>query len=483
MNNQVNDKRTDSRLPLYLNESALVDIRHKGGKITGSMVDLGSNGIGIGIREQLSWQIFKEGDVLEIQIRSGPTQVSWPLLCKVRHTYLHDSTDIPHLILGIQVSGSIAKAVPTSHKRLNKVYRCPDLVKPNAFCTDPIFFSETLHFQVTSIIASGFLGRTSRRNKTLFPGELLDLNIMIPNTGEFFTQVIIVDVRGDIEDERYKEVEFEFVGPSAALLCALGEFILTFSRDLDVTTLKEDGFFVDTIFRALKSTFASSESDWKDILSLRLTAFHSVGKSLDKKSPDEMRDRFDAFSRQVIVRSSGKVVGAGRMVFVGNNLDRSEHYALGLKIPKFLCEGGFLEFSRFCSDISFRGADIFTELMRQTFYIAARSPHKYILANCNPDLWNVYRRLGFRKIGKPFEAFGRKDCSLIFVSVEDLVFRGRRASLALWNHTVWPIEKEASTRLDRRRWRPWILINDLLAPAISHIRREKSYNSFKSRKK
>lgn len=234
---------------------------------------------------------------------------------------------------------------------------------------------------------------------------------------------------------------------------------------------------------SLQTEFLSSDSDWERILKLRLHAYHSVGKMMDRLDHWEMEDRFDAFSRHIVASVGEKVVGSARVVLVGKDLEKSEHHSIGLKIPDYIVEHGFVEFSRFCVHADFRGSDIFVALMRKGGYLSFLSKHRYIIANCNPDLWPVYKSIGFRKIGEPFEAFGRSDCMLISLDLRLNNINSLRTNFFAFNQIVYVPYEQHIQKLGINKNDFWLTVHRFLHPTINRLLTKKAYRKYKKTRK
>src|SRR5690606_13571013 len=105
-----------------------------------------------------------------------------------------------------------------------------------------------------------------------------------------------------------------------------------------------------------------------------------------------------------------QLVGAARIVFVGKDLERSEHHSLKIPIPSRLIDSGFVEISRMCTHPDYRGSDVLPVLLQNLGRIVYCSGYRFLLSNCNDNMWRFYKKFGWRKTGYQFEAFGTSDC-------------------------------------------------------------------------
>jgi hypothetical protein len=80
---------------------------------------------------------------------------------------------------------------------------CPEFFKPYAYCDDPIFFQEKLHFQVEAASSTTLRLVCSARNKSVFPGVKLELSVFLPLLGLVRTRVVAGEVRPLPAGDRY----------------------------------------------------------------------------------------------------------------------------------------------------------------------------------------------------------------------------------------------------------------------------------------
>jgi len=477
------ENRAFRRRQFYITDGAKCAVTTEHGMVAAFIIDLDPRGLKLAVAQRADWHRFTEGHEVEVVIESPTAISSDPIPAKVRYIGQLTNNHGEFLRVGLQLMPSGASALARSRASGFTAYRCPEFFRPIAFCPSPFFLNEMIHFQVAAIKSNGLVALTSLRNQGLFPGMALALRMMIPNLGEYQVTVRVLEVRTE-PGASHTSVEMALVDPEPELQAGLGEFVMSFAKDTTIRTLHDQGFFLDTIYRAIRVTTPANEGDWQAICALRLRAYHSVGKFQDKTKPDDTIDPFDKYSRQIIARVGDRVVGAARVVFCGTDLNRSEHNALGIKIPDFIVAAGFVEFSRFCTDPDFRGGDLFVALMRQASLITLTSKMPYIVANCNSDLWEVYRKLGFYTGSDKFEAFGRKDCRLVYCDPQKTILGGKGSGLIMWNQTLLPIAKFAAlgNRRSWRNWHPWIALQLLVDRLISRKRLGRNHQRFSRRK-
>ena len=470
------EQRDFRRRQIYVADGARVEVTTRHGLAHGYVIDLDPRGLRIAIPKGPLWDYCVAGEQVEVTIASPTTLHSEAIPAQIMSVRKMTNDLGEFLTLGVHLRPTSTSDLARARLSGFQTYQCPPFFRPIGFCASPFFLNEVIHFQIQAIRAQGLVALTSRRNQGLFPGMVVTLTLTIPNVGEFGTNVRILAVTAQA-NAMHTEVEMSLIQPDPELQAALGEFVLSFAKGVTIRMLQEQGFFLDTIYRAIRITTPANSDDWQAIGQLRLRAYQSVGKLTDRNDPLEALDAYDRYARQIIARIGDRIVGAARVVFCGSELARSEHHALGVPIPDAVVAAGFVEFSRFCTDPEFRGGDIFVSLMRQATLVTLKAKIPNIVANCNPDLFAIYRKIGFRYAGEQFTAFGRSDCRLIIGDVRRTVLYGRSSEPVLWNQTVLPVTKFAALDNQRTalRWHPWIIVQFAIDRWIATLRRAKNY--------
>jgi predicted GNAT family N-acyltransferase len=478
------ERRRFWRRQFYITDGARCEVTTRHGMVQAFVVDLDPRGLRLAVPRGKEWSRFEEGNKVEVVIESPTAISSEPIPSTIRSIGSFTNDHGEFLSVGLHLEPSGASELARARRSGFAVYRCPEFFRPIAFCNSPFFLNEVIHFQIAAVKPNGLVALTSLRNQGLFPGMTLALQLMVPNLGEYRAAARILEVKAE-STAAHSEVEMALIDPDPELQAGLGEFVMSFAKGVTIRVLHDQGFFLDTIYRAIRVATPANESDWEAICDLRLKAYQSVGKFRDKTDARDTMDVFDRYSRQIIARIGDRVVGAARVVFCGTNLQRSEHNALGIEIPEAIAKAGFVEFSRFCTDPEFRGGDIFVALMRQATLVTITAKMPYIVANCNSDLWSIYRKLGFRPASKPFEAFGRKDCRLIYCDAEKTILGGRKSGIVTWNQTVLPVTRFAAldNRSTIRNFHPWIALQLFLDALVAKIRLGKNHRRFLRRQR
>lgn len=432
------EKRLHKRSQLYSNDGVEAVVTTKSGLIRGHLLDVDNSGVAVAVLEQENWQKLDPGDDVEIEISFLAIKRSSPVKATVQNKVVTTNHAGEYCRIGLKMLGPTQTRLSMLRQSGFHSHSCPEFFRPVAYCENPVFFNEVVHLQIEKFYPNGLVAVTSSRNKGFFPGFCFKMSVYIPGSGEFTLPVRVL-CSEELPNNKTL-LELVFLEKDADLLAAIGEFIMSYSEETTPKLLKEQGFFLDAVFNAIRVSYISSRADWEEILRLRLLSYHSVGKMLDRNDLTEMIDPFDGFARHVVAKHMGKVIGAGRVVFVGTDIERSEHHRMGVELPKDVIERGFVEISRVCVHPDYRGSDFFVTLLRHVSKIGMMASVGYAVANCNEDLWNFYKELGWKRFGKPFNAFGRDDCRLIYVDRTDILL-GKVGSISTWNYVFAPLWK------------------------------------------
>jgi Acetyltransferase (GNAT) domain/PilZ domain len=428
----VADRRyRGERRKLYREESVLVRVSTPQGTLEGTCLDISAGGLSLAVHNGKKMRVG-EGSEVSVCVLA-PQGQSVPIRGRVVGTAPFQAKDIGKSDLHVRVAFDHDEPddYVLASLRGSPLFVLPAILAPMATSGDPLFSTGFIIYRVLGFTPRGAHLFAPGKEVHLLPGFRLQLRVLLPNADEISLSALILKVSQDVSEEGQNvHVVFESLSPDNQ--AAIAEYVLLVNESATVADLVTSGFLVEGTKRSFSVGYSNSESEWNTVLSLRLQAYHAAGKFQDRSSPVAMEDRFDSYSRQVICKSGRRIVGALRMVFVQMDRNRSEHVSLGIDVPPWLFEQPFLEVSRACTDSEFRGADVLPLLFRKGLEIAVQTGNKYIIANCNSDLWPMYKRIGFKKIDVRFTAFGRDDCELIVLDTQRLI-QGFNVGFFTWN--------------------------------------------------
>lgn len=471
----LDERRFLSRKRVYKGDQVRCEVFTPEGSLHGLLLDKTPDGMGIAIRPGKYRGNLENLETIQVQLKTIAGD-SFPMLCKVVSRSKMSVQREEYIRLGVKVSGSLISDLDFV-RIAGSGFEIPEFLAPQAFAESSVFFSNMMLFRVVSLSARGGTLVTSLSNKSVILGVPFNLTVLFPNHGQIVFVAVPLRVRKNKANSKtfLVDVEFKNVGPHA--LEAMSELILMSTHGTSLEELRNAGLFVGRIENSIQLTYPLNKEDFDSIFQLRLRAYHDVGKLLDKANAEDMRDRFDSYSRHLLLKVGGVLAGAMRIVFVGKDLERSEHHDLGVEIPKFIRDGGFVEFSRVCTHPDYRGSDITLRMVQECIRITVQANMPYALANCNADLWPLYKGIGARKVGSPFKAFGRDDCQLIVFDALKIM-RAQRGNVFVWNQLTFPVAEfvhQFHSGFSRILMAPVLLFHSLLAPIVRVMYRRKLY--------
>jgi len=295
---------------------------------------------------------------------------------------------------------------------------------------------EWLSFRVESFSPGGMDLLAPASGGVVVPGERLALCVMLPTAEPRQVDVEVLQVETDAAGA-HTRVHVGLVRPEPRFLEAVSEFLLA-RAGVSLRQLREAGFPVGDIEKALSFSSVSSPSEMDELLRLRLAAYQSKGKRLYMQDPEEMRDGFDAFSRQLTCRINGVLVASARMTFNDGDLSRSEYVSYGVQLPERVLREGFVEVGRVVTHPDYRGSYIIFRLMQELARVALQSGVRYIIGSAT-DALGLYERVGFRKLGIQYDAHGMKDVEVIHLDMQRVFREVGVLDVLSWNLIALPI--------------------------------------------
>ncbi len=437
--NQEQDRRADRRHKFYFGDSIQVTIVGETWTLTGECLDLNPVGLSIATKNNIKSLSLQSNEEVIIEI-SSPAGNSLPLRGHLSHIGEIRRGQDHYSKIGVKIKSPSCDSLEVKRQLGNFSVPLTDYLMPNASCIDPLNPPEIIIFKMMAASPHGATLITSKRNVSLIPGFELDMNFLFPTDGQAGVKARILNTKKDADPNRL-QVEILYLQPNLEFNSAMSRHLLIAAEGASLGELRRQGFVLGSNESAYSVSYCQGSREWEDVLALRLKSYQGAGKFLEKKNADEMVDTFDTFSRQIVCKLGSRIVGAIRVVFVNREKLRSEHIQLGIKVPDWLFESDFIEISRACTDNEFRGGDVLTLLFRKGFQICIQSNNRYILANCNNDLWPLYKKIGFQKLGVKFESFGRKDCELIYIDAHRLLHGTVRNQVA-WHVFFHPAAKK-----------------------------------------
>lgn len=445
----LEERRESSRRALYLGEGFPVSIKLKtGADLVGETVSLSIGGMAIAVPEAKFSNQIAVGEEVEL-VCQLPGYKAITVKARLANRFNTIQSRVAVVRLGFEYVQEKRGEAPNLETRRSKRMSCSSFFSPSAYAEHPLFFNEHLHFQIGVISRFGLGLISSARNRAFVIGMPLKLKVLLPMQGEFQVDVVVRNLTPSATEKDKIVIGVEFEKLNRNFMPALSEYLISFTSTT-LEDLRNADFEIGGIEKGLSFQYPESESDWQEVLELRFKAYKAAGKFGSAKSPQDMVDEYDSYARQLICKNNGKVIACLRVVFVNGDLKRSEHARLGIKIPEFL-GANFVEVSRAATDPAYRGSDVFVNLVSHSARITYQAGCRYLVLNCNANMWPTYQKAGCKKTGVQFDAFGTTNCSLVYADVLD-VYKGFGGGFFGWHFAHFPMAKYLNHRKKRVRF-------------------------------
>ncbi len=384
-------KRAARRRRVYLGEGLTVSLQSADLFIEGEVIDLTPRGMGVAVLE--GGDLPRVGERLVIK-HTG--RAMGGLKHDAVVTHLGEGTFSGKRLsrIGFAFIEGTAKAPASENRRRGERYACSPRFPVIASARSPVFFREWLYFRVHEIGPGGMTLSVPATTSALLPGVTLALSVTLAHIGSFDVNARVVSIREDRTEDDYV-LGVYWTNPGTILLRSIAEYLMLGDKALTPDRLRDSGFDVGSIERAVTFDYATCPDEYDDLLDLRLRSHQHEGR-LTGRTKAEMASSFDAHSRHVVCRFGEKIVGYVRIIYVGGDPKKSQYVAHGgHEVPKWAWDAGFVEAGAGAVDPEFQKAGIFLPLMQHAARVALQSGYRYMLGACSDDLLDMYRGMGF----------------------------------------------------------------------------------------
>ncbi len=339
-------------------------------------------------------------------------------------------------LIGIRLSSKIAGSEPESEKRRSIRWICSDEFYPTCVSPTPGRFNEYIYFQIRDISKEGFQLICSLRNKYLIPGTQLNLTASFPMIGDLSISVTITRI--GLTTERGKDylvVGTEFSSLSRSATNIIGQYLLQFTDAENLEDLKDAGFVPTSMAKGTDFYFLKSESDYEEVLNLRLLVHHAAGTVEDNLRPTDMGDLFDTNTRIIIGKHKGEIIASARIYF--NTLEEPMEHESYIDWPSELPRRDqIFEISRACTHPKFRSGDLMGALLRFISTTCVQPQRPWIVISSTDTFLHFYESVGFKQIGITYDhpIFNGKQHVLLANAYDMLL--GRTSNPIYWN-AIW----------------------------------------------
>lgn len=339
-------------------------------------------------------------------------------------------------LIGIRLSSKIAGSEPESEKRRSIRWICSDEFYPTCVSPTPGRFNEYIYFQIRDISKEGFQLICSLRNKYLIPGTQLNLTVSFPMIGDLSISVTITRI--GLTTERGKDylvVGTEFSSLSRSATNIIGQYLLQFTDAENLEELKDAGFVPTSMAKGTDFYFLKSESDYEEVLNLRLLVHHAAGTVEDNLRPTDMGDLFDTNTRIIIGKHKGEIIASARIYF--NTLEEPMEHESYIDWPSELPRRDqIFEISRACTHPKFRSGDLMGALLRFISTTCVQPQRPWIVISSTDTFLHFYESVGFKQLGITYDhpIFNGKQHVLLANAYDMLL--GRTSNPIYWN-AIW----------------------------------------------
>jgi hypothetical protein len=173
-------------------------------------------------------------------------------------------------IIGIRFFLENEPSADPKNKRRYTRWICSEEFLPKAIAPSPGRYNEFIGFTIRNISAEGLQLTTTIKNAYLIPGMQLLLSINLPMVGD--SSLVVEIVRLKIMTHGADEIldlGGKIVRISADTKKKLGQYLLHFSDNATLESLKLADFLPDEAALAMSFTATKTESDYREILLLR----------------------------------------------------------------------------------------------------------------------------------------------------------------------------------------------------------------------
>lgn len=202
--------------------------------------------------------------------------------------------------------------------------------------------------------------------------------------------------------------------------------------------LRPYGVHLRKFRRQLRFSVVATREDYAQVLDLRREAYVAAGKVSRSAAPEALASKFDSNSRILGAYREDELVACLGLTFPADEKSplRSESHFPGGRYPFAVPpKTALVEAHSLCTRSEYRGGDLLRGLFEQVARCLLLSDRDWIITMTTRELWPLYRKVGFRRIGKPVavEFLGGLEHYLILLHRSSFLY-GRRMTPLAWNY-------------------------------------------------
>jgi hypothetical protein len=313
-------------------------------------------------------------------------------------------------------------------------YLCDGIRPLSAKIRNPFLYNEWAEAQLIAIgPGAAFVFESSDPSLLLFAGTRVKLDLEVPHdsNGEFSGTLAWIEGHdgrlvfaisgGDMPYALSNAVGEHFVQAEICKPSRLADFGIRMKRFKDQFLFK----------------FVSTQEEYRHILALRRTAYVNAGKAPPDATLESVEDEIDANSRLLTAFHGDFLIASIAMTFGSEGAHfRSETCFPGSTYPvKLPPKKSMVEVRSLCTDFDYRGGDLIQGMFEHIARSVLFSEKEWLITFATPELWPLYRRIGFRKTGASVAIahLAGKEHHLILMHRNSLI-SGRRMTPFAWNY-------------------------------------------------
>jgi predicted GNAT family N-acyltransferase len=339
-------------------------------------------------------------------------------------------------LAGIRLSTPRAATSLDHDKRRSQRWLCSENFYPTCICPTPGRFNEYMYFQVRDISRDGFQLVCSLRNKYLIPGMELALTASFPMVGDLSVPVRVTRI--GVKAEREKDllvVGTEYLGLTSKATNVIGQYLLQFSNVETLSDLRQSGFAPVSVARATDFYFLKSESDYEEVLKLRLLAHQAGGTLGGCASAYDMSDRFDSSSRIIVAKHKGQIIASARVHFCAleDTLEHEQYFEWPQDFPR---RDSVIEITRVCTHPNFRSNDLLISLLKFIGITCFQRQRPHVLVSSIDTLIPFYKKIGLQVTSITYQHPVYKGNQTVLRSNAFQFLNGKGVNPIYWN-VIW----------------------------------------------
>ncbi|MEM9102248.1 MAG: PilZ domain-containing protein [Pseudomonadota bacterium] len=365
---------------------------------------------------------------------------------------------------------------PFEDKRQNSRWVCDTQFYPTAHCRSPFSLQEKICFRAFNISKNGFKLITSLRNQRLQASMQLELSLSFPTIGEMTVESEVVYAHSQVIDGKEQwVVGIHFLETSKELQKMIAQYLVQFCPETTLKALKKEELKPHSLTEAVQFTRVSSESEYQEVLKLRLDSYKTANK-VTHDDFDKMTSPFDRWENIIIAKHQGRIISSCLLVFPQQEELLELEADMGRRLDSFIKDRTqACELTRLCTHKEFRGSDLLMGILCEAAFAMIEENRGWIYIGTEEKLVALYEQLGFRKTGIEYSLERYKGINHFCMSgsVRETVLKGQHVKPQYWPF-IWKPVADYLSRVkpeNLSRSEKWHLkLHNLLLPATKQIK-------------